>query len=104
MRSYKIIYYASKLYNYNKKEVQIFVRNIKFISSREASPLMKYRFFALCHSFQKLNILYILNCIMCTGGQGFQTPPLQKSQNIGFLNSTGPDPLKIAKLPSQHSI
>ena len=29
------------------------------------------------------------------GGQG---------ENIGFLRNTGPDPLKITKLPSQHSM
>ena len=31
-------------------------------------------------------------------------PPHEKSQNIGFLSNTGPDPLKITKLPSQHSM
>ena len=36
------------------------------------------------------------------GGQGVRTPP-EKSQNIGFVSNTGPDPLKITKLSSQHS-
>ena len=27
-----------------------------------------------------------------------------KSQNIGVSSNTGPDPLKLAKLPSQHSM
>ena len=37
-------------------------------------------------------------------GQGVQTPPppKKKHKNIGFLSDTGPDPLKITKLPSQH--
>ena len=39
------------------------------------------------------------------GAWGPDPPPSPvKSQNIGFLSSTGLDPLKITKLPSQHSI
>ena len=34
-----------------------------------------------------------------TGGSG---PPLENYKNIGFLSNTSPDPLKIAKLPSQY--
>ena len=34
------------------------------------------------------------------GGQGVRITP----ENIGFLSNTGPDPLKITKLPSQHSM
>ena len=30
--------------------------------------------------------------------------PLEKSQNVGFPSNIGPDPLKITKLPSQHSM
>ena len=37
------------------------------------------------------------------GGQGIWTP-LKKTQNIGFLSNTGPDPLKITKLPSLNSM
>ena len=37
------------------------------------------------------------------GGPGVRTLP-EKSQNIGFLINTGPDPLKITKLPIQHSM
>ena len=37
------------------------------------------------------------------GGQGVRTP-LENYKNIGFLRNTGPDPLKITKLPIQHSI
>ena len=29
-------------------------------------------------------------------------PPLKNYKSIGFLSNTGPDPLKITKLPSQH--
>ena len=31
-------------------------------------------------------------------------PPLKNDKNIGFLSRTDPDPLKITKLPSQHSM
>ena len=31
-------------------------------------------------------------------------PPLKNHKNIGFSSNTGPDPLKITKLPSQHSM
>ena len=31
-------------------------------------------------------------------------PPLENYRNIGFLSNTGPDPLKIKKLPIQHAI
>ena len=34
------------------------------------------------------------------GGQGVRTPSL-KITKIGFLSNTGPDPLKITKLPSR---
>ena len=37
------------------------------------------------------------------GGQGVRTP-LENYKNIGFLSNTGPDPLKITKLPKQHSM
>ena len=38
-----------------------------------------------------------------TGGPG-PLPPLKNHKNIGFLSNTGPDHLKITKLPSQHSM
>ena len=48
-------------------------------------------------------------CADPEGGQGVRLPPpppppgkLQK--NIGFLSNTGPNPLKITKLPIQHSM
>ena len=37
------------------------------------------------------------------GGRGSGPPTLKNHKNIGFLSNTGPDPLKIKKLPSQHS-
>ena len=37
------------------------------------------------------------------GGGGAGDPdPLENYKNIGFLSNTGPDPLKITKLQSQH--
>ena len=37
------------------------------------------------------------------GGQGVQTH-LKNYKNIGFLSNTGPEPLIITKIPSQHSM
>ena len=37
------------------------------------------------------------------GGQEVRTP-LENYKNKGFLSNTAPDPLKITKLPSQHSM
>ena len=41
-----------------------------------------------------------------TGGTGGldTPPPLKNHKNIGFPNNIDPDPLKITKLPSQHSM
>ena len=38
------------------------------------------------------------------GGAGGPDPPPVNHKNIGFLSNSGPDPLKITKLPSQHSM
>ena len=38
------------------------------------------------------------------GGQGGLDPPLKNHKYIGFFRNTGPDPLKITKLPSQDSM
>ena len=38
------------------------------------------------------------------GTGGLDPPPLKNHKYIGFLSNTGPDPLKITKLPSQHSM
>ena len=38
-----------------------------------------------------------------TGGPD-PPPPMENYTNIGFLSNTGPDPLKITKLPIQHSL
>ena len=38
------------------------------------------------------------------GGGGAGAPPPENHRNIGFISNTGPEPLKIEKLPSQHSI
>ena len=37
------------------------------------------------------------------GCRGFEPPPLKNHKFIGLLSNTGPDPMKITKLPSQHS-
>ena len=36
--------------------------------------------------------------------RGIQTPPLKNHKNIGFLSNIRPDPRKITKLPSKHSM
>ena len=38
------------------------------------------------------------------GGDRESGHPLKNHKNIGFLSNTGPDPLKMTKLPSQHSM
>ena len=38
------------------------------------------------------------------GGTGDTDPPGKLKKNIGFFSNTCPDPLKITKLPSQHSM
>ena len=38
------------------------------------------------------------------GGAGGLGPPLKNHKNIGSPSNTGPDPFKITKLPSQHSM
>ena len=40
-------------------------------------------------------------CADPQGGGGVRTP-LKNHKNIGFLSNTGPGPLKITKLSSQH--
>ena len=37
-------------------------------------------------------------------GVGGPDPSLKNHKNIGFHCNTGPDPLKITKLPSEHSM
>ena len=61
--------------------------------------------------------LILIFCVPCSfsdmcgsrgGGGGDRgsgpPPPLQNHKNIGFLSNIDPDPLKMAKLPSQHSM
>ena len=43
-----------------------------------------------------------MTCADPEGDRG--SGPPEKSQNIGFSSNNGPDPLKIAMLPSQHSM
>ena len=38
------------------------------------------------------------------GGTGGPDRPLKNHQNIGFLSNTGPDPLKVRKLPNRYSM
>ena len=48
---------------------------------------------------------FVAHTRILRGGQGSgPPPPLKNHKNIGFLSNTGPDPLKIHKLPSQHSM
>ena len=45
-------------------------------------------------------------CAEIEVGQGDRTPPSPEkiTKNIGVPSTTGPDPLNITKLPSQHSM
>ena len=38
------------------------------------------------------------------GAGGPDPPPWKITNNIGFLGNTGPEPLKITKLPIQHAM
>ena len=53
-------------------------------------------------------LLLIGGCSACAdpdgGTGGPDPPPFENHKNIGFFSNTGPDPLKIVKLPSQLSI
>ena len=39
-----------------------------------------------------------------SGAGGLDPPPLKNHKNIGFSSNIGLDPLKITKLPSQHTM
>ena len=44
-------------------------------------------------------------CVLIRRGDGGQDTPIpEKSESIGVFSNSGPDPLKITKLPNQHSI
>ena len=45
-----------------------------------------------------------LSCADLEGGRGPDPPSLANYKSIGFLSNSGPDPLKTAKLPIQHSV
>ena len=53
-------------------------------------------------------VFYQLSCADPEGGGGGtggpDPPSREKYKNIGFLSNTGLDPLKITKLPIQHSM
>ena len=56
------------------------------------------------HNKQERNNINVSSCADPKwGGQGVRTP-LENRKNIAFLSNTGPDPLKITKLPRQHSM
>ena len=52
------------------------------------------------------NIVILEHGRIRRGGEGDRGsgPPLKNHKNIGFLINSGPDPLKISKLRSQHSM
>ena len=54
----------------------------------------------------KLHVLISYELHACADPEGDRGsgPPLENYKNIGFLSNTGPDPLKITKLPIQHSM
>ena len=55
--------------------------------------------------FGMLNIIFVSHVQIQRGDRGFGSPaPLENYKNLGFLSNTGLDPLKITKLPMQHSM
>ena len=72
------------------QHMRTFLRNITF---RPAHDICTYRIIELQMPRR-----------MCGSRGGGSGPPPCKITNIGFLINTGPDPLKITKLPIQHSM
>ena len=78
------------------------VRNTTTAASRRPTddanmiPAINDRQVCILHVIQ-------LTCVNQESGAGHPTP-LKNHKNIGFLSTTGPDPLKIRKLSSQHSM
>ena len=50
------------------------------------------------------HVFYCLTWANREGEQGVRTPPLKNHKNMGFPSNIYPDPLKITKLLSQHSM
>ena len=52
--------------------------------------------------------LLYFNCVVAAcadpGGGGRGSGPPEIHNNLGFLSNTGPDPIKLTKLPSLHSM
>ena len=75
----------------------------------EIIPAMKRKLVALLwlccgsSSTQYLGLVCSVSMRGCRGDRG-SGPLLKNHKNIGLLSNTGPDPLKIIKLPSQHSM
>ena len=53
--------------------------------------------------FKFVHPFFAMVCADQDGKQGVRSPSANH-KNIGFSSNTGPDPLKITKLPSQHSM
>ena len=90
--------------NMNRKQLQKYFDTLHFMNRYLAG----YRFALSLHSSQ-ISLNPDQHHVRIQrgegGGQGIRTPsPLKNHNNIGFLSNTGPDPLKITKLPSQHSM
>ena len=58
------------------------------------------------YPFKITRIYHMCEGLMCRsrGGTGGSGLPLENHKTIGFLSSTGLDPLKITKPPSQYSM
>ena len=54
-----------------------------------------------CHIFVRNIDKTMCGSKVGTGGPDLP-PPLENYKNIGFLSNTGPDPLKITRLPIQY--
>ena len=65
------------------------------LSEAAALPVRSFRFGS--------GVVVIIPCADPDGGRG-SGPHLENYKHIGFLSNTGPDPLKITKLPSQYSM
>ena len=59
----------------------------------------------LTHGAMVWSVIVAFHALIQRGGGGQEVRTLSKDQKlIGFPSNTGPDPLKITKLQSQHSM
>ena len=68
----------------------------------QQEPTIEFFLFRTNHLY---DVTPMISSIHTRIQRGIEGPdPSENHKNIVFLSNTGPDPLKITKLPSQHSM